>query len=392
MENIIPKYERPIAAISDPISTVKNWDIALDAYDEGRFRDALIGVINYINPSLLKGVDTSGDVDFSHTQGSAQVRVQIKGDVFKVEAPFLKITEATNSVALIRKVAEVNFSPLTLVQIVLRDNVLWFEYEMGLSVCNPYKVYDIIREVCMYSDDYDDMFISSYKAEFYKEPQITALTEQEQEKVWNQISDVLNDYKNYSELFAKKRWTVFQWDIIITSLLKIANMPCVNGKLRSDLSEYVGNMSNGNIDFNFRIDKGTNFMKKLCDTPKEDILNDLYYADQFISLRWRSSASIITNQLERNIKQVDDYNRKEHYLDLSYYLQFVFLKLIYDYNLEENYKNAIHNALEKASGLESNRASKILSKLFYDMYDGKIDKTKANSDTKKKSFFSKLFS
>lgn len=390
MENIVPKYERPIATKNDPVSTLQNWDIAMDAYEENRFKDALIGVLDYINPDLLKGLDTTGDFEFKQTQGSAEVHVQLIGNRFKVEAPFLKITENTNAVPLLRKVSEVNFSPLTLVQIVLRDDVLWFEYEMGLSLCNPYKVYDILREVCVYSDDYDDMFISSYKAEFYKEPKTTALTPEEQDKVWNQISNVLNDYKNYSEIFAQKRWTVFQYDIIITSLLKIANMTCVNGKLRSDLSEYINNMSNGNIDFNHRIDKGTNFMKKLIDMSKTDVLNDLYYAEQFISLRWRSSPSIVTNQLERYIKQVDDYVRKGSYMDLCYYLQFIFLKLMYDYNLEENYKNTIYNTLEKVSGMELHKASSILSKLFYDMYDGKLNV--AGSRPKKKGFFAKLFS
>ena len=56
------------------------------------------------------------------------------------------------------------------------------------------------------------------------------------------------------------------------SLLKIVNMSCVHGTLRTKLEEYVFNLFNGQIDFNFRIDKGTNFMQKLLAKSKEEPL------------------------------------------------------------------------------------------------------------------------
>ena len=64
---------------------------------------------------------------------------------------------------------------------------------------------------------------------------------------------ILQDYKDYAQFFKEKRWNDFEWDIIIICLLKISNMPYINGKLRSDLVEYISNLFNGNIDFKFRI-------------------------------------------------------------------------------------------------------------------------------------------
>lgn len=131
----------------------------------------------------------------------------------QIKVPFAKVTETTNKVALYRKVAEINFAPLSLSQIYLKENTLWFEYESPIPLCEPYKVYDVLREICVYADKYDDEFIDKYKTEFLHEPKITPLTENEKEEVWQQISNILDDYKQYSVLFREKRWDDFQWDI-----------------------------------------------------------------------------------------------------------------------------------------------------------------------------------
>jgi hypothetical protein len=390
MENVLPKYVRPLTSIDEPTVNVDYWDEAIDAFDEKVFRKSAIAVINYINPELLEGVNTENNIEIIQMQGSAEIHVEISQDAFSIKAPFLRIGEKTNKVALLRKVAEVNFSPLTLSQIIRVNDELWFEYEMPLSVAQPNKVYDILREVCVYADDYDDMFIDNYNAEFYKKPKYTALTDDEKETVWNQINGILTDYKNYSQFFKDKRWNDYEWDITVISLLKISNMPYVHGKLRSDLIEYIGNLFNGNIDFKFRMDKGTNFMKKLCDKSKEEVMSNVYHAEQFISLRWRSSEQIIKDWAANRLEMVQKYEKDQSSFNLSYYLQFNFLKLIYDYNIEENYKNIINDILEDVSGLEPSNAAPKLSKVFYNMYNGKVNSS-SSSIKKGKGFFSKLF-
>ena len=389
MENVLPKYVRPIKSIDDPVVNVDYWEEAVDAFDEKKFKKSVIAVINYLNPQLLKDKNTAHDIEIIQMQGSAEIQVKITDEIFSIKAPFLRITDQTNEVALLRKVAEVNFSPLRLAQIHQKNDELWFEYEMPIDLAQPNKVYDILRNVSIYADDYDDMFIEKYNATFYKKPKYIELTEKEKEQVWTQISDVLEDYKNYTQFFKEKRWDSFQWDNLVISMLKISNMPYVNGKLRSDLIEYINNLFNGNLDFNFRVDKGVNFMKKLTDMSKEEIMKNVYHAEQFISLRWRSSEEIISEKLKGNLEQVQKYEREESNFNLSYYLQFVLLKLIYDYTLEEKYKNAIEEVLENVSGLTPTEAAPKLTKVFYALQTGTINKQETKKE--KKGFFSKLF-
>ena len=58
MENVLPKYKRPIKGINEPTVNVDFWNEAIDAFDEKEYRKAAIATINYINPNLLKNINT----------------------------------------------------------------------------------------------------------------------------------------------------------------------------------------------------------------------------------------------------------------------------------------------------------------------------------------------
>jgi len=386
MKNVLPKFKRPIQGIDEPRTEVSHWDLAMDAYDAKNYRTALIETINYINPELLRSKDTSGDISLVRGQGSAEIQVQITNTTFSVKAPFLRATDTTNKVALYRKIAEVNFNPLTLAQIHLKEDTLWFEYEASIALCQPYKVYDVLREICVYADDYDDEFVEKYKADFYKETNTQPLAGEEVEQVWEQISTVLQEYKDYSAFFKEKRWDAFQWDIIVISLLKIVNMPYVHGTLRTKLQEYVYNIFNNQIDFQHRIDKGTNFMLQLCKKSKEDFMKDIYHADAFISLKWRSSVQILQDDAKKLEATVTRYVNDGDNFSLCYFLQYNFLYILYNFNVEELHKNAIYDVLERVSGLEPQVAAPKLLETYRSLLNGNIKATRGN-----KGLFAKLF-
>jgi hypothetical protein len=387
MKNVLPKFQRPIQGIDEPRTEVSHWDKAMDAYDAKNYRTALIETINYVNPDLLVGKDTNADINLIRSQGSAEIQVSITSDTFSVKAPFIKTIDTTNKIALYRKIAEVNFNPLTLAQIHLKENTLWFEYESPINLCQPYKVYDVLREICVYADDYDDEFVEKYKADFYKESNVTPLAGDEKEQVWQQIESILNEYKAYSSFFKEKRWDAFQWDITVISLLKIVNIPYVHGTLRTKIQEYVHNLFNNQIDFQHRIDKGINFMQQLSSKSKEDIMKDIYHADAFISLKWRSSVQILQDDAKKLEATVNRYVKDGDNFSLCYFLQYNFLYILYNFNVQEIHKNTIYEVLEKVSGLEPQTAAPKLLDTYYEFLNGKTKKVLGGN----KGFFAKLF-
>lgn len=391
MKHVLPRFQRPIKSKGEPRSALAYWTKAMEAYDAGDHRSALINTLLYINPSLLNGTDIEGPVQIVRPQGSAVIHIEITADSFSIRAPFLRITESTNKIALYRRVAEVNFHPLKLTQIHLNAGILWFEHQTKIELCNPYKVYDLLKEISLFADDYDDEFIEKFGATFYQEPKITPLNDREKETVWQQLEDILSDYKKYSTFFLEKRWNDFQYDIAACSILKIVNMPYVHGTLRTTLESYVVTLFDTQIDFNLRTDKSFGFMEHLCSMGKEDYFKNIYHAESVISPKYRSSTQALQNEAKRIENNIANFKQTNNNLMICYYLQEHFLYFLYLLNVEEHHKEIIYNVLESVSEKEVEDAAPQLLQLYQCFLDGTADELIKPKTSSQKGFFSKFF-
>lgn len=388
MNTTLSKFRKPLDGICEPKSDIRYWEIANESFDAKKYRESTVAVLNYINPELLKDVDVSkGDFEISHQHGSAQINLRVKNDTLRILVPFLRIDKA-QKIPLMRRAAEINFHPLTLPQIVLKDHFLVFYYATTLDLCQPNKLYDVLKEICFFSDCYDDEFIDKYKADFYKKPKITPLNQDEKEAVWDHFQELISEYKKYSKYFEEKRWPSLQFSIILLVIMNMANMPYVNGMLRSDLDEYLANLYDTGIDFNYRLDKGKKFLNDLfSNMTKENLFKNLYHADKFISLKFRATPEYLQQYFEERKSNVNDFLNNSGTYEASFYLLVAFMKVLCDFNLEEKHKTIIYDALEKSGGQDSNVAVDILMTAFDRFLNGDIDNVKPA----KKGFFAKLF-
>jgi len=390
MENILPTYYKPVVSIDDPVVDVAHWDKAVDAFDEKKFKEAVLEVINYMNANVLKDVDTTGDIEITEYQGSAQINIHIDDKKFRIKAPFLKITGQTNQVALLRKIAEINFSAMTLAQITKHDNRLCFEYEMPIELSQPNKLYDLLWEVSVNADKYDDLLINNFKADFVEKPQKKDLTSEEREEVKRQMKALFTDFEKIYKQFIDKRLESYKWELSALSLLKLSNMPYVHGQLRTDLIDEISHIFNGDIPMDYRADKAFKYLKKLMQKSDDEIFENIYHARQFVSLRMRSSEDIIAERLKNYTKTVETNRQKERFMYQYYYLKIIFHKLIYDYNLEKNYLDAIQDTLVSVNGQDYEEAVPVLEDLYFKMLNKELTKKEIKTE-KKGGFFSNLF-
>jgi hypothetical protein len=187
-------------------------------------------------------------------------------------------------------------------------------------------------------------------------------------------------------MFRKERKEDFYWDVIVISLLKISNISYVQGQLRTDLYDIIATLTNTQTDFKQRVDKGKKFMDTLMSKEKDELMKDFYHAEFFMPLRQRSNPQIISERLKQYENTVNSYAKNKKYTDLAYMLQYIFIRLIYDYNLDLECRDKIEIALEKVSGMEVKKGGEILLKLYDEMSQPTDDKKE-----KTKSFFRKLF-
>ena len=48
MNNVLPKFKRPLKDSNDPKTNVSYWDKALDAFDEKKYNESLTHTLNYL--------------------------------------------------------------------------------------------------------------------------------------------------------------------------------------------------------------------------------------------------------------------------------------------------------------------------------------------------------
>lgn len=392
MKNTVPKYQRPLKSLKEPMVHVDSWYEAIDAFDEKNYDLSIRKLLNYINPEVAKKVTSNtGDFSFEYPQGSSTITFGVRNQLLFIEAPFVKITPNTNKIALLRRVSELNFSHLTLPQIHLLGDLLWFKYETPLHLCQPNKIYDALREICITADDFDDEFIEKYEAENIQEPVVEQLCEEDKNKVWEHIQEVLSQYKTYMSYFEEKRWEGSQWDIIMLSLFQLGNMPYINGILRTDLYEYISNINNGRIDFKLRLDKGKNFFKQLSEKSKEELMKNIYHAQSFMGLKWRSSSKILQEVAVDYEEDIRKYKSSDDSFNIVYYLEYLYLRLLYYYTLDENYKEFLMNTLERASDKTYEEGAKVLLETYEHLLNETLPKGLGSQKSKGKGLFARLF-
>ncbi len=396
---ITPIYQKPILYSNSPVTTISYWDEAVSAFDEKDFEASLTGTLNYINQDILNGRPITNQMEeIVYPHGSAEVRFSVRDGIFRIQSSFLRVPEQ-NKVPLLRKVAEINFAPLTLAQIVYSESeggILYFFYEMPIELAQPNKVYDLIKEICIFADDFDDEFIKKYKASFYHSPMILPLSVEKREKVREQIQTYLQDASQYIQYYEAKRWDGYVLATIIQVLLSIVDNAYINGVLKTSIEEKIWMLKEDkNIDFSRKISIGKDFLAKLSKMPADEVKKDIFIAKKFISTKFRTTPKSAMEFLQTSTAGIEKDMEDNNFIGAFYQLKSAFLNLMYAYNLEPKIWNILTDSLFNASETSWDNGTQVLKETFDLIISGEVDNqidASKNEFPKKKGFFAKLFS
>lgn len=379
-------FDRTLRGSSQSKVDPAYWDTVLKLYEEGKYHDAVVGIIRYVNPELLEKTGNKDQTRFVIPHGSIVVQIDIEDNHLYVKAPFLSTADAMK-IPLLRQVAQINFSPLNLAKIFLEDDKLVFNYHCPLDLCEPYKMYEVFREICIYADSYDDEFIKKFGAKWLQEPVIKRFPKSEADLAWDKIQHYLKEGLEYIEHFEDKRNFAFCWDIIMITLMKIEYYAEPQGLYRNELEKMAGVLQ-GNIGITEKISRGKEFFRKLQDYSREDFDADIYEAQSFIPYKYRSTIENIRSNFEETYASARKERDGGDHIGATLSMQHIFLKLFFYNNVEDNISRPITEAMIKSSNKPWPEASAALWKAMEQIMSGKLD---AHDGRKKRGFFRSLF-
>jgi hypothetical protein len=356
--NVAPVFDKSLMGSSQSKVKADYWDQVLQLYETQKYKEAILGILYYVDSDLIESTGNATKTEFVIPHGSVVVGVKIEGNHLLVRAPFLSTANA-RKIPLLRQVAQINFSPMNLSRIVLEEEELAFVYSCPLALCEPYKIYEVFREICFYADHYDDEFIQKFNAEWLQEPKVHPFSASERELAWNHMQTYVEEAFTYIEYFENKRSFMHAWEILLFSLLKIEYYCSPQGVFRSELQKTV-ELIQEETPVIERLARGKDLLRRFQRYNRADFEADLYRTQTFIPIKFRSTLENIRSNFEESYQQAKAERDSNDHLGATLTMSGVFLRLFYYNNVDDVIAKPIEEALLKASGKKWHDASDAL--------------------------------
>lgn len=368
--NITPTFDlSPLGSTKSKVNT-NYWDDVLEKYDAKKYAEELPALLYYVNPELIEKYGNEEKNYFEIPHGSVVVKIKQTDTDIHVEAPFLDISKS-NKIPLMRRVAQLNFHPLTLVKIVLDDNdKLNFTFNVPLELAEPYKMYDVLREICLNADRYDDEFITKFKAEWIQEPRIKRFSNKELEVIWDKVQSYVSEAFEYVKFMESKGISDFVYDVLKSTFTKIDYYIAPQGYLRSEFENNISGLDVGD-PLPDRIHKGKEFLLKLQNYDKQKFLEDIYRADVFIPFKFKSNIDDVRKNFQFAYDTCRDEISRRSFMGAFFTIHCEFLRLFYYNNVADELADLVTEAMVKASQKPWEAASYILKEAFDTVMDEK---------------------
>ena len=306
-------YEKPVASFQKSTINLDYWEKTKESYKNKEYKNTVLNLINYMDPDIVKNYGNKDLTEFNISHGSIVINMTIKEEVLTIKAPFLKLPEGGRQNALLRQIAEINFSSLMLSQIELNNDELVFFYAMDLELCEPYKVYDIFYEICIFADYYDDIFINTLGAERLQEMKVKEYSESDKEILWNNFTGIISEGLEHIEHNETKRIFGTGLDSARISLMKMDYLLYPQGKIVTDIQKALNKSYNNKTPVN---ELCTNIKKeliKLKEYKKDEFFKNMYIPQFLIQTKKSAALSVVKDWLKGDYEASAKYQSENNF-------------------------------------------------------------------------------
>lgn len=346
--NTAPKFHRPLWASLQSNMDVSYWPISSEAWKQGRYRDSFFALLDYINPSVRKTFGNAEQNEFHIPHGSIVVKIVIAEDSIEISSDFVNITGALR-VPLLRKVAELNFSPLELSQIRMAGDNLYFHHTSTFDTSEPYKMYYVLREICKTADQYDDDFREKFQAKNLAEPKVIQCTQEEADQAWKVTQEIINDTLAFANYFDSQRCYQQTFDILNIGLKRLEYSVRPQGFLKNEIERIQNDMGNPKTSTPDRNNYARTLLAKIMLLGKDELAKSLYKSQVFVAEKHHLRLEGVRHNLNGYAVTAQKYlSEQQHTLAVMECL-FAFYSLFYANHVEKNVSDEINSALAFAS-------------------------------------------
>lgn len=356
--NTAPVFDKSFLPPMMSLLNSDYWGTVIKTYESKQYLETVYATLDYIQEGLSEKSLNTEKTLYSLPHGSIMVNLEIKEKHLYIDAPFLKIP-AKYLIPLMRQVAELNFGTLVLAQIKLEGSEIHFRYDSPLELCEPFKLYRVIEEICIQADANDDVFIEKFGAERCSEMQVEPFSQEQIDLAYEKFQAYLQEAIQYHDYFITRRFESFGWDAYYIAFTKIDYFMRPQGFLKAEIEKMVKEL-NANSPFNEKILKGRKSVEKLLEMDKTKFAESMYQSKQFISEKPSYHIGNVQNYLRKTFENSKEEMEKKDYIGAALTMLTGFYGLIYYYVIPKNIYEMINEGLQSSATLEWEEAAKIL--------------------------------
>jgi hypothetical protein len=351
-----PTYTKPIIEYESKLDP-ELYRTSVKQYEEREYEDSFRTLMNYINREMTESCE-KGKNHWVIPHGSLIVEIKITPDGrLDVTAPFLKLPKERRA-PLLRQATELNTRALTLSKLSLKDEGLYFNYNTPLELCEPFKLYGILYEICINGDSHDDEFVSKFGAVPLREKEVTYLQPDQVEQAWQTYQAILEEARRYNEYFTHKRWYGFCYDMLGIALMKIDHAVSPQGYIRTRLERSVGHLWDRR-PLEEIVPGLTREAQEYRQLPREDFNRDFYRTTFFIQAKKTAEMQTCQKAMAERYDWSNQDKARRNHIGIAMNYQFASYQLMYSYFPPPRLQQEITSTLTACSDTPWEKAAEV---------------------------------
>jgi len=357
-----------------------HWDAAVDHFKNERFKETVDSLIDYIDPALRPKHASGNGYRIPH--GSIVVNIKFEEDKLIIDSPFLNL-EDSKRVPLMRRLAEIKQHPLNLASLKIADNEAHFHYTCTMHTCEPYKVYNVLREICHLADMYDDEFIEKFDAKHLTEPEVQHLDDHKKGETVASINSIIKEGLEYYDYYQSKRWGNLAWYALNITLKRIDVFAQPQGYFRTELERAIQTLYDRNQSFADALMKTKQHLQKFADYDETSLKNSLYKINTFVPSKYKGNIENIKENWKGAYDDVRQMIGGGNYEEASLLILSSFYNLLHHNYVDANTQSAISSAMTNAAGKSWGEGGEILWKTMQNIMEGNLEEAGHGMDLSK---------
>ncbi len=346
------------------------YEQSVDLYNEGKPMEAFHRLLDFLNEGFRTKFGNEDGTEFHIPHGSIVVHIRISEDTMHIESDFLNLPEK-GQVAMLRQVADLNINKLLLADFVKEGNKLKMRYVTPLQQSHPHKIYGVLQNICNVGDRYDDEFQTKFAATHCYAPQVTPYSAETVDYVYEGIQtlgkatlDALNEYNAL-------RHYGYSWNVLDTTFYQIAYFANPQGQFYNDLEKAIDDLD-AERPIEELVSKGMDYLRKLLDTPKEQLAKDLYFVEKLVSNRRNASLQTIQEVFENVYNEATEAAQSGDFERATVRMLYIIYETFFYNDIPQEISTMLTHALQASGGQPMEQAAHILYETMNNIMEGDL--------------------